>query len=162
MDKAERSQLIEEYGQGYAKLVACLDEIPAEMWLYKPAPQEWSVHEILIHLADSETNSYLRARRLVAEPGQSLMAYDQDVWANTLDYHSQSWEDALAVLKGVRKMTYDFIKTLPDNVWDNAVVHPEYEQPYTISMWLEIYTAHIPGHIQQIRDNYKHWQAGRA
>ncbi|MBN2500215.1 MAG: DinB family protein [Anaerolineales bacterium] len=161
MDKAERLALIEEYGQGYAKLVTCLEEIPQKMWQYKPAPIEWSVHEIIIHLADSETNSYLRARRLVAEPGQPLMAYDQDVWANKLDYHAQSWQDGLAVLEGVRKMTYDFIRMLPDEVWENTVVHAENDRPYSFTMWLEIYAAHIPLHIQQIQDNHAHWLANQ-
>lgn len=159
MDKAERQQLIEKYGRAYEDFVAALNAIPKEAWLFKPQPNEWSVHEVVIHLADSETNSYLRARRLIAEPGQILMAYDQDVWANELDYHSQSTEDALAVLKGVRQMTYDLIKDLPDEVWENTAVHPEFEQPYSFDLWLKIYADHPYVHIEQIQNNYKLWQA---
>lgn len=81
MDKNERQKLIEEYGEGYQKLLACLDEIPKEIWQFKPAPEEWSVHEIIVHLADSESNSALRARRLIVEPNQPVMGYDPDLWA---------------------------------------------------------------------------------
>jgi hypothetical protein len=157
MDKTERNQLIEDYGAGYANLEACLASIPRDMWQFKPGPRDWSVHQIIVHLADSESNSFLRARRMVAEPGQSIMAYDQDVWADTLDYHSSDWENALMILKGVRQATYEFIRRLPDDVWDNTAIHPEFDEPYTMSLWLRIYARHIPGHIEQINDNHRLW-----
>lgn len=159
MDKAERQELIEKYGRAYEEFAAALKSIPREAWTFKPESKEWSVHEVVIHLADSETNSYLRARRLVAEPGQPLMAYDQDVWAVELDYHSQSTEDAMAVLKGVRQMTYDLIKGLPDEVWSNTAVHPEYDEPYTFEQWLRIYAEHPYAHIEQIQNNHQQWHA---
>jgi hypothetical protein len=159
MDKAERQDLIEKYGRAYEDFAAALKGIPREAWLFKPEPKEWSVHEVVIHLADSETNSYLRARRLIAEPGQPLMGYDQDVWAIELDYHSQSTEDAMAVLKGVRQMTYDLIKVLPDEVWPNTAVHPEYDEPYTFEQWLRIYAEHPYVHIDQIQNNHQLWHA---
>lgn len=158
MDKTERQALIEKYGRAYDDFVAALNAIPKEAWLFKPEPREWSVHQVVIHLADSETNSYLRARRLVAEPGQPIMGYDQDVWANELDYHGQSIEDALAVLKGVRRMTYALIKDLPDEVWEHTAIHPEYDQPYTFEQWLGIYANHPYVHIDQIQNNYQLWQ----
>jgi hypothetical protein len=158
MDKDEREKLIEEYGAGVAKLEACLETTPREMWQFKPAPSEWSVHEIIVHLADSESNSYLRARMLVAQPGLPIMGYDQDVWANTLDYHSDSWETALEILRGVRTAGYAFLKRLPDDVWSNTVAHPEYAEPYTFEQWLRIYVRHIPGHIEQIQENHRLWQ----
>jgi nuclear transport factor 2 (NTF2) superfamily protein len=158
MDKAEREALIEKYGRAYADFEAAVDELPKEIWQFKPEPTEWSVHEIIVHMADSEANSALRARRLVAEPGRDVMAYDQDVWAERLDYHSQSWEAALELLKWVRKTTYDLIKNLPDDVWDNTAVHAEYEEPYTFEQWLRIYAEHPYVHIKQMQKNYELWK----
>ena len=66
---------------------AALAKVPQEAMKFKPAPTEWSVHEIIIHIADSESNAALRARKLIVEPGGTLMGYDQDAWANTLHYH---------------------------------------------------------------------------
>jgi hypothetical protein len=155
MDKAERNELIEKYRTSFDEFEKVLKTIPKEAWLFKPEPKEWSVHQVIIHIADSETNSYLRARRLVAEPGGMLMAYDQDVWADNLDYHSQSTEDALEVTRYVRKMTYDFIKDLPDEVWENTATHPEYPEPYTFEKWLRIYSKHPGEHAKQIAENYR-------
>lgn len=158
MDKKERDGLIEKYRTAFDEFEAALKLIPREAWLFKPAPKEWSVHQVIVHLADSETNSYLRARRLVAEPGQPLMGYDQDVWADKLDYHNQSVEDALEVTRLVRKMTYDLIKRLPDENWSNTVVHPEYPEPYAFEKWLRIYADHPRVHAGQISENYRIWK----
>ena len=158
MNKTERDGKIELYGNGYDMLIQTLKNIPQEMWQFKPEPKEWSVHEILVHLADSESNAALRARKLIVEPNGVLMGYDQDKWAVELNYHDQSWEDALETVKFVRKTTYKLLKQQPDEVFQNAVKHPEYDEPYTFEKWLSIYSGHIPGHIEQIKNNYKIWK----
>ena len=53
----------------------------------------------MVHIADSEANSYIRCRRLIAEPGQALMAYAENQWAETLNYPGQSVEDALQLFR---------------------------------------------------------------
>ena len=158
MDAGKRESKIELYGKGYDLLMETLKDIPGEMWKFKPTSEEWSVHEVLVHLADSETNGALRARKLIVEPGGTLMGYDQDKWTVELDYHEQSYEDSLEIVRLVRKTTYQLLKKQPDNVFDHWVRHPEYEEPYTFEDWLNIYSAHIPGHIEQIRNNYKIWR----
>jgi hypothetical protein len=158
MDSQERNEKIDLYGQGYDMLVATLKDIPREMWKFKPEPKEWSVHEVIIHLADSESNAALRARKLIVEPGGTLMGYDQDKWAIELNYHDQSIEDALEIVRLVRKTTYELLKKQPEEVFMQTVKHPEYEEPYTFEKWINIYSAHIPGHIEQINNNYKIWK----
>jgi len=162
MNKQERNEKIELYGRGYDLLMQTLEDIPPEMWQFKPEPTEWSVHEVLVHLADSESNAALRARKLIVEPGGILMGYDQALWADELNYHEHSYEDALEIVRLVRKMTYTLLKKQPDNVFEHSVRHPEYDEPYTFEKWLDMYSAHIPGHIEQIRNNYKIWRDRHA
>ena len=158
MNQQERNEKIELYGKGFEMLLETLKDIPREMWKFKPEPKEWSVHEVLVHLADSESNAGLRARKLIVEPGGTLMGYDQDQWTVVLDYHDQSYEDALEILRLVRKTTYDLLRKQPDEVFENSVKHSEYDEPYTFEKWLNIYSAHIPGHIEQIKNNYRIWR----
>lgn len=158
MDRKERNEKIELYGRGYDLLKAALAEVPQEAMKFKPAPADWSVHEIIIHIADSESNAALRARKLIAEPGSTLMGYDQDVWTNTLNYHKHNFEEALEVTRLARKTTYELLNRQPDEVFSHSVVHPEYEAPYTFEKWIELYSAHIPGHVEQIRNNVKIWR----
>jgi hypothetical protein len=158
MNKSERDEKIELYGRGHELLVAALKEVPPEAMQFKPAPNEWSVHEIIIHIADSETNAALRARKLIVEPGGTLMGYDQDAWAVELNYHEQNMDDALETTRLVRRTTYELLKRQPDEVFKHTIKHPEYDEPYTFEKWISIYSGHIPGHIEQIQNNIKIWR----
>ena len=161
MRATERELKIKLYGKGYRLLIETLKTIPKKMLKFKPAPNEWSVHEIIVHLADSETNAALRARLLVAEPGRPVMAYDQDAWAVKLNYLDRDVKDALKMVKFARKTTYQLLKSLPEEVFKHTIIHPEYEKPYTFAMWLTVYSEHIPGHIEQIKKNYELWKDAR-
>jgi hypothetical protein len=158
MDKQERDELIEKYLRAFADFEEALLTIPREVWKFKPEPKEWSIHEVIVHLADSETNSFLRARRLIADPGETLMGYDQDHWANNLNYHDQDWKRALEITRLVRESTYALIRSLPEEVWANTATHPEYDDPYTFEQWLEVYANHPYAHREQVLKNYEIWK----
>jgi len=158
MDKKERDEKIEQYGRGFDLLKAALAEVPAEAMKFKPEPTEWSVHEVVVHMADSEAMSALRARKLIVEPGSQLMGYEEAKWADALNYQEQNFEDALQVIKYARLTTYNLLKTLPDEVFTHSVKHPENPEPYTFDRWLTIYANHIPNHIDQIKKAVKIWK----
>ena len=161
MTPEQRTALIDRYAEGPELLDAALFELPPAMWTFKPSPSDWSVHEILVHLADSETNAFLRCRRLVAEPGGSLMAYDQDAWAHALHYHARSTDVARSIVRLVRRSTTELLRSLPEDVWSHTATHAEFDRPYTFDDWLEVYAAHIPDHIEQMQRNFAAWEASR-
>jgi len=158
MNKQERDAKIEEYGRGYDLLVAALAAVPRAAWEYKPSPADWSVKEIVVHMGDSESMAALRVRKLIVEPGSTLMAYDESGWANALNYQKQDVEDSLQIIKFARQTTYRLLKTLPEDVFHHAAVHPEYDEPYTFDQWLTIYARHIPDHIEQLQKSYEAWK----
>jgi hypothetical protein len=158
MDTQERNEKIELYGRGFELLKAALAEVPQEAMKFKPEPKEWSVHEIIIHIADSETNAALRARKLIVEPGGTLMGYDQDQWAIELNYHDMDLEDALEATRIARKTTYALLKRQPEEVFSHWLKHPEMEGQYSFEKWINIYSGHIPGHIEQIQNNITAWK----
>ncbi len=157
MTNAERSTKIESYGAAYEMLLAALPHFPREMWQYRAAPEDWTIHEIVVHLADSEANSYMRCRRFIAEPGSTVMAYDEMAWARRLNYHEQSPENALDLFKQLRKASYHLIKLLPEAVWTNTILHPENGE-MTMDDWLDVYERHIPEHIVQMQSVYAAWR----
>lgn len=165
MNQDERNQLIEEYGRGFDFMNAVLVEIPRDAWEFKP-PGEWSVHEILIHMADSEMMGVIRLYKLIAEPGDTLMIYDSDNWAKALDYQNQDVDDALQIFKLLRRTTYRLLKNLPDQVSTHSVIHPagvypEYGEGYTLWKWLNIYTRHVREHTEQLKRTYRERESQR-
>ena len=160
MTPQERKSKIRSYGKAHAELKQALRKFPKRMWKFKPAPDRWSIHEIIIHIADSEANSYVRCRRFVAEPGKPVLGYNENVWATALSYHKQSTEEALELFKCLRRGSYNVIKNLPDAVWSDTVEHSE-SGTMKFERWLEIYENHTHSHIDQMKKNYKAWKASR-
>jgi DinB superfamily len=163
MNQDEHNEKIEEYGRGFDLLTAALAEVPQETWEFKPAADEWSIHEILVHIKDSESMGVIRLHKLIAEPGSTLMAYEESKWADALKYQNQDVQDALQIFKLTRRTTYRLLKTLSDQVFMQSVVHPEavhpeYGESYTFEKWLNIYTRHIPEHIEQLKKTYQAWK----
>ncbi len=162
MTQPERNALIESYGNAYTLLVDALKEFPKEMWQWKPAPEKWSIHEIVIHITDSEANSFVRCRRFIAEPGSGVYGYDENKWAKHLDYHSQSIEESLELFRLLRKASYDLIKAVSDETWQTATVHHSENGLMKFEEWLKTYEEHIPVHIRQMQRNFKAWRIVNA
>lgn len=163
MNRKEREEKIELYGRGHALLTEALAGVPLQAWNHRPAPDSWSVHEIIVHIGDSESMAALRLRKLIVEPGSTLMGYEEAKWADALDYRSQDPRDSLEIIRLARLTSYRLLKSLPEPVFSHAVTHPEYSEPYTFEQWLNIYSRHIPDHIGQIREVHRAWleQGGR-
>lgn len=157
MQTAERAALIESYGNAYNLLIEALKKFPAEIWQWKPSPEKWSIHEVIIHIADSEANSYVRARRLAAEPGSGVYGYNENAWARNLSYHAFNTSDYLELFKWLRKLTYDLLKNIPEEIWQTAWVNHSENGKVTFEQWLKTYEEHIPIHIRQMERNYQAW-----
>ena len=61
------------------------DVVPEEL-IRRPAPEKWSVAEIVAHLADAELAMGWRLRNMLANPGVALTWWDQAVWPERLGY----------------------------------------------------------------------------
>ncbi|WP_420628156.1 DinB family protein [Candidatus Leptofilum sp.] len=158
MSRAEKIAL---YGQAAELLAAALAKFPREMWQYRSPVDDWTIHEIIVHITDSEANSYVRCRRFIAEPGESLMAYDENQWARVLDYHKLDVDTAVSLFKWLRQSSYELIQNLPEDVWQNEAYHPESGQ-MSFDNWLDTYSRHVPEHIAQMELIYRAWQQTKS
>ncbi len=154
----DRQRKLLTYANAYDELTAALERFPREMWQFRPAPDGWTIHETIIHITDSEANSFVRCRRLVAEPGSTVMGYDENVWLRRLDYHAQSTDDALALFRWLRGNSYKLIAHQPEAVWANTVTHSD-SGPMTLDDWLDTYARHVSDHIAQMQVAYDAWLA---
>ncbi|MEK7276815.1 MAG: DinB family protein [Chloroflexota bacterium] len=160
MTLSERKNKIESYGKAYDTLVEALQRFPKEMWHFKPK-EGWSIHEILVHITDSEANSFVRCRRLIAEPGSAVLGYDESGWCAALNYKEQSADEAMELFKWLRLASYKLIKSQPDSVATHTVNHSE-SGIMTFDDWLNVYERHIPEHVEQMQKVYSEWKAANS
>ena len=157
MTSTEREKLIQQYADGPRRLGEALAKVPAAARKWRPAPGEWSAHEVICHCADSETTSYSRIRYVLAEKDPLIVGYDQEEWARRFDYHALPIEPALAAVASVRFLTTALLRTLPAEAWARKGRHTEMGE-YSAEKWLEVYAEHLEGHAQQIENNLAAWR----
>jgi hypothetical protein len=143
----DRRALIDRYHSGYDAVIASLDGITADE-LDRSAPGEWSARQIVHHLADSETRSFLRLRQILAEDNATIEAYDENLWA-TKSWYGAPLDLSLAVLRAVREATGQLIETLSEDQWQRAGTHTV-SGTFSASTWLEWYSDHPHAHADQI------------
>ena len=150
MTSAERRPLITRYAQGFSEVTRALDGFPEDALSAHPIPGKWSARDIVHHLADSETFSAHRLRKLLAEPHPVIHGYDQEVYARLLRYNERDLAPALQAFRAARETTLQLLENMSEQDWEREGWHTESGR-YTAETWLAIYAAHAHGHAAQIR-----------
>lgn len=150
MTGQERQALVARYIDGYDEIMRALEGFPSAGLTARPIPGKWSAREIVHHLADSETLSAIRLRKLLAEDHPVIQGYDQAEFARRLRYNERDHASALEAFRIARANTAPLLESMTDADWAREGWHSE-SGPYTAETWLRIYAAHAHDHASQIR-----------
>ena len=132
-----------------AKLARLLKGVPAAKLRKRPAPDKWSVQEIVLHLSDTEVVAGFRIRMILGAPGTPLAAFDQDVWVISGHYAQRDLQAALAQFTALRAGNLALYKTLRPQQWKHAGMHAE-RGPESIELILAMLAGHDLNHLAQI------------
>ena len=150
MERDERDLLIAQYKDGYRVVAEALLKITPEELDASPGAGRWTARQIVHHLADSETTSGLRLRRLLSEDHPLIQGYDQDAYAAGLYYNQREIGPALDLFRITRACTAQLFDFMSDADWHREGTHSE-SGSYSAEDWLKIYAAHAHNHAGQIR-----------
>ena len=150
MDRQERERLIAQYAAGYDDVAAALKGFPEGGLTAHPLPGKWSAAEIVHHLADSETTSALRLRKLLVEDHAIIQGYDQEVYATRLRYNERDMAPSLEAFRAARATTAQLFPGLSEADWAREGWHTESGR-YSVENWLRIYAVHARNHAGQIQ-----------
>src|SRR5262245_40004692 len=115
----------------------------------RPAPNQWSVSEILAHLADAEIVGAFRMRLILGAPGTAIVAYDQDDWARSGHYDKRDARKSLEQFRVLREVNLALLELLEPAQWKHYGMHAERGQE-SIEHVARMYAGHDINHLQQI------------
>ena len=116
----------------------------------RPAPREWAVTEVLGHLLDAEVALAFRIRKLAAEPGGVIVAWDQEKWTDGLRHRRGDARTLLDAYTALRSANVEQVRRLTPAQRAAAGRHPEYGRLRVREM-LEHWAEHDLNHLAQIR-----------
>jgi hypothetical protein len=115
----------------------------------RPAPDKWSVAEILAHLADAEIVTSWRIRSILGAPGTSLQAFDQNAWAATGKYAKRDARKSLEQFRVLREGNLALFKSLTPEQWKHSGMHAERGEESIETILLRI-AGHDLNHLEQV------------
>lgn len=152
MTPKERDALIKQYKDGYHQIADAMRGMSEQELDFRRAPGKWSAREIVHHLADSETTSAIRLRKLLVEFNPYIQAFDQDEFAKKLQYSKRPIEAAMKALEAAIETTSQILDLMTEDDWKRGGEHAEMG-PYSTEVWLGVYAAHARKHADQIRQS---------
>jgi hypothetical protein len=120
----------------------------------RPAPDKWSIAEIVAHLADAELAIAWRIRQVLSNNAIPIQPYDQDLWAKTFDYAHSDPRVSLGTFRMLREANLALLKSVPRKLWDNYGIHQERGNE-SVSHVVRMVAGHDLNHLRQVEDILK-------
>jgi hypothetical protein len=131
------------------KLDRLVKGAPAAKLRKRPAPDKWSVVEILAHLADAEIVLGWRLRSILGAPGTPIQAFDQDAWVTAGHYAKRDPRKCLEQFRVVREANLALLKSLAPEQWKHYGLHSERGQE-PVEHIVRLMAGHDLNHLGQI------------
>lgn len=131
------------------KLEKLIKGIPTAKLRKRPAPDKWSVGEILAHIADAEIAGGFRMRLILGSPGTPVAAFDQDAWVTAGHYAKRDPRKSVEHFRAAREANLALLKSLTREQWKHYGIHAERGQE-TIEHIAHMFAGHDVNHLRQI------------
>ena len=131
------------------KLERLMRGVPASRLRKRPAPEKWSVGEILAHLADAEIVTGWRLRQILGAPGTPIQAFDQDSWVAAGHYEKRDPRKSGEQFRVLREANLSLLKSLSPEQWKHHGMHAE-RGVETIEHIVRMIAGHDVNHTKQI------------
>jgi DinB superfamily len=145
----EGKQPLEVQASTAKKLDRLIKAVSTAKLRKRPAPDKWSVSEILAHLADTEIVGSFRMRLILSAPGTPIVAFDQDAWVTSGHYEKRDPRKSLEQFRMLREANLALLKSLTPEQWKHYGMHAERGQE-TIAHIVRMFAGHDINHLQQI------------
>jgi hypothetical protein len=110
---------------------------------------KWSIVQILQHLADSELVSSWRIRLILAQDRPPLTGYDQDLWADRLQYHQSDPSHAMELFMVLRRANVALLGRVSPSDLRRVGVHVERGEE-SVEHLRRLIAGHDLLHLRQI------------
>ena len=144
-------QVIEEYVACGPRLREAVAGLTREDLTARPGPGQWSILELVLHLADSDAISIDRMKRMLTEDNPPLLYADESAYVEGLCSHEQSLDDALTLFEVGRRQFARVLRHLPDQAFTRPGTHNR-RGPVRVGDMVKDYVEHVTYHLRFLYD----------
>ncbi len=137
----------------FAALVAGVD---ADQGRWKPDPEQWSILEVVNHLADEEVEDFRARLDATLHRTGEWPPIDPQGWPTSRRYNERDLRESLDRFLGARADSLAWLDGLSGADWSRAYQHPSIG-PISAGDLLTSWVAHDHIHIRQINRLERDW-----
>lgn len=141
--------IIDQYVNGGALLRDAYRGLTCEHLFAFPIPNTWSLHQIAIHMLESDLIGSDRMKRIACMDKPLLMSYDDNAFSNLPGSDQIDTAEAIELFAKNRQFTALILRALPDSSYDRFGIHSE-KGKVTLAEVLTGYVTHLEGHLQWV------------
>ena len=120
-----RRPIIDRFADGGLILVQAASGLTPEQTTDHPGPGDWSLAELVAHLADSDLVLSDRIKRVIAEENPTLLAFPENDWLARLHSGRMPVEAAAALFNANRVWMTHILQGLDDSAFARVGNHTE-------------------------------------
>lgn len=113
--------------------------------------KNWTIRQIVHHLADSHMNAYVRYKWALTEASPLIKSYNETKWSDVIDAKTQPVEPSLNILEGLHSRWSQLIRDLDEKQMSLKYFHPEVMKEVSLAEALPSYIWHVDHHTGQIK-----------
>ena len=127
-----------------------LASIPDGKLSVPEAEGKWSIHDVIRHLAETEMVYGYRIRMVLSHDTPEIQGFDQDRWANIVEYEGASVGEFMSMLDILRTMNLKIYRRLSEEQLHRFGVHSE-RGPESVGRQIKLCAAHDEVHLAQVK-----------
>lgn len=116
----------------------------------RPAPGKWPIAHLVHHICDAELGLAFRIRQALSESGRPFQVFDQDRWADGLNYGRRSVAQSLALYTILRRSHLELLRLMTRADLKKNGIHPERGRE-NVARIIHLLAGHDLNHLRQIR-----------
>ena len=132
--------------------ISALNEVDDDAASAPPAPGEWSLKEILVHLSDFERMFNYRALRFSRGDATPIEAFEQDPYVAASEANERPLDNIIGELLSLRAATILFFGSMSETMLDRFGTAGG--KPVSVRALLFIIAGHCEGHLDDIRKRF--------
>jgi hypothetical protein len=141
--------LMEEH---FARDLAALRSVPADLEMHRYAPKKWSVRETVGHLSDAERVFTYRALRFGRGDETPLSPFDENAYVPASGHDGVSLPALVDELSAVHQATLAFFRHLPAAAWERTGTASGKQISVRALAWITL--GHELHHMAILRERY--------
>lgn len=112
--------------------------------------RNWTIQQIINHLADSHVNAYVRFKLTLTEQQPTIKPYDESRWSALEEAQTTSIDVSLQLLEALHHRWIRVVENMHEHDFRLCYYHPEYKTVVSLGEALGVYAWHCQHHLAQV------------